>query len=158
MPSTMCCATKRVVSIVYSAHKPLHRVLSLREEADGSCDNRSEKGEASNTRSRGSPCGRDPSGSGHSYRYRRSYVCGVSTEVACEGEKRDAHLGRDDNLRTVDIELLENPTHLLLRFSVRIDLCVIEEVYAAKRGRKDQSLSNIAQTARGGFPTCPKQS
>lgn len=41
------------------------------------------------------------------------------------GGSGDGHLGRNDKLRTVDVELLEDPTHLLLGFSVGVDLGIL---------------------------------
>lgn len=59
--------------------------------------------------------------------------CGRTVNIAHDASKRKyesvyAHLGRDNNLRAVDVELLEDAAHLDLGLAVRVDLgavCVI---------------------------------
>lgn len=130
--------------MVASASVSLRRVLASVERTLASPEAESRRGEGHGGRlcgykvrrkdsgsSGGSPCATDPSGSGRSCQYRRSCVLGASAMYRewKSGGNRTGHLGRNDQLRTVNIELLEDPTHLLLRFSIRVYFGVLKNHY-----------------------------
>lgn len=58
------------------------------------------------------------------------------------------HLGRNNELVAVNLELLEDTAHLDLGLAVGVDLGIVEEVHAVVKGGLDQILDLCFRTSR----------